>query len=159
MSKIHTIKRTQRLPISLEQAWAYFSTPKNLQEITPKEMGFTVTSDKDFLDHMYAGQIITYVVKPILGIPMFWMTEITHVEHHQFFVDEQRIGPYALWHHQHHFKAVEGGVEMIDLVHYRAPLGILGRFANWLFIRHQLAQIFDYRYRVLEERFGKVEST
>ena len=156
MSKIHTIKRTQRLPISLEQAWAYFSTPKNLQEITPKEMGFTVTSDKDFLDHMYAGQIITYVVKPILGIPMFWMTEITHVSDKMFFVDEQRMGPYKLWHHQHHFKAIPGGVEMTDLVHYRVPMGILGDFANWLFIRKQLEGIFAFRWQWLEGRFGKM---
>lgn len=153
---VHTLKRVQRLPISLEQAWDFFSSPGNLKEITPAYMGFEVTSDPDFLDKMYAGQVITYFVKPVLGIPLFWMTEITHVQHHQFFVDEQRVGPYSLWHHQHHFKAIPGGVEMTDLVHYRAPLGFLGDIANALFIKQQLKGIFDYRWNMLEERFGKL---
>lgn len=153
---VHTLKRVQRLPISLEQAWDFFSSPGNLKEITPAYMGFEVTSDPDFLDKMYAGQVITYFVKPVLGIPLFWMTEITHVQHHQFFVDEQRVGPYSLWHHQHHFKAIPGGVEMTDLVHYRAPLGFLGDIANALFIKQQLKGIFDYRWNMLEERFGKI---
>ena len=153
---VHTLKRVQRLPIPLEQAWDFFSSPGNLKEITPAYMGFEVTSDPDFLDKMYAGQVITYFVKPVLGIPLFWMTEITHVQHHQFFVDEQRVGPYSLWHHQHHFKAIPGGVEMTDLVHYRAPLGFLGDIANALFIKQQLKGIFDYRWNMLEERFGKL---
>ena len=153
---VHTLKRVQRLPIPLEQAWDFFSSPGNLKEITPAYMGFEVTSDPDFLEKMYAGQVITYFVKPVLGIPLFWMTEITHVQHHQFFVDEQRVGPYSLWHHQHHFKAIPGGVEMTDLVHYRAPLGFLGDIANALFIKQQLKGIFDYRWNMLEERFGKL---
>lgn len=153
---VHTLKRVQRLPIPLEQAWDFFSSPGNLKEITPAYMGFEVTSDPDFLEKMYAGQVITYFVKPVLGIPLFWMTEITHVQHHQFFVDEQRVGPYSLWHHQHHFKAIPGGVEMTDLVHYRAPLGFLGDIANALFIKQQLKGIFDYRWNMLEERFGKM---
>jgi ligand-binding SRPBCC domain-containing protein len=153
---VHTLKRVQRLPIPLEQAWDFFSSPGNLKEITPAYMGFEVTSDPDFLEKMYAGQVITYFVKPVLGIPLFWMTEITHVQHHQFFVDEQRVGPYSLWHHQHHFKAIPGGVEMTDLVHYRAPLGFLGDIANALFIKQQLKGIFDYRWNMLEDRFGKM---
>jgi ligand-binding SRPBCC domain-containing protein len=129
----------------------------NLKEITPAQMGFNVTSDPDFSARkMYAGQVITYTVKPLLGIPLFWMTEITHVEEGQFFVDEQRVGPYSLWHHQHHFKAIPGGVEMTDLVHYRVPLGWLGDFANWLFVRRQLEGIFDYRWNKLEEVLGKM---
>ena len=118
-------------------------------------MGFHVTSDPDFLQKMYTGQIITYTVKPLLGIPLFWMTEIKHVEEGKFFVDEQRVGPYAIWHHQHHFKAVPGGVEMTDLVHYQIPLGLLGDFANWVFVRRQLNEIFDFRRKRLEDLFGK----
>ena len=151
---VHTLKRVQRLPITATEAWDFFSTPANLQKITPKHMDFRVTSDPDFLTKIYPGQVITYTVKPLLGIPLFWMTEITHVEPGVFFVDEQRVGPYALWHHQHHFRAVPGGVEMTDLVHYRVPLGWLGDFAHWLFVHRQLRQIFDHRWKVLEERFG-----
>jgi ligand-binding SRPBCC domain-containing protein len=153
---VYTLKRKQSLPISLEHAWDFFSSPANLKEITPDYMDFRVTSDPEFLGKMYAGQVITYTVKPVMGIPLFWMTEITHVQDHQFFVDEQRQGPYSMWHHQHHFKSIPGGVEMTDLVHYKIPFGPLGWIAYHVFIRRQLEQIFSYRYKVLEERFGKL---
>ncbi len=153
---VYTLKRVQSLPIPLEKAWDFFSSPLNLKEITPPYMGFHVTSDPDFLKKMYTGQIITYTVKPLFGIPLFWMTEIKHVEPGKFFVDEQRVGPYSIWHHQHHFRAVPGGVEMTDLVHYKIPLGWLGDFANWLFIRRQLNGIFDFRWKKLETLFGKM---
>lgn len=117
-------------------------------------MGFHVTSDPEFLDKMYPGQIIMYTVKPLAGIPLFWMTEITQVESGRYFVDEQRVGPYSLWHHQHHFKAIPGGVEMTDLVHYRIPLGPLGDLANLLFVRRELEEIFDFRRKKLESVFG-----
>lgn len=153
---VYTLKRIQRLPISLEQAWEFFSSPKNLKEITPAHLGFVIHSDPEFIREMYSGQVITYTVKPVLGIPLFWMTEITHVENGKFFVDEQRVGPYALWHHQHHFKPIPGGVEMTDLVHYRLPLGFLGDIAHAIFVRRQLQQIFDYRWNKLEAVFGKM---
>ena len=156
---VHTLKRVQRLPVSPEKAWDFFSSPLNLREITPSYMDFHVTSDPDFLQKMYPGQVITYTVKPLLGIPLFWMTEITHVEPGRFFVDEQRVGPYALWHHQHHFRPVPGGVEMTDLVHYKAPFGLLGRLVNFIFVRRQLNGIFDFRYRKLEELFGKLPAS
>jgi len=120
MSKVYSLKTVQQLPLNLDQAWDFFSNPKNLQKITPGDMGFTVIS-KYHGEKMYPGQIIEYTVKPLLGIPLYWMTEITHVMDKKFFVDEQRFGPYSLWHHQHHFKAVEGGVEMTDIVHYKLP--------------------------------------
>ncbi len=151
---VYTLRRTQRLPVPLERAWDFFSSPANLSDITPEHMDFRVTSDPDFLQKVYAGQVITYTVKPLFGIPLFWMTEITHVEPGVFFVDDQRVGPYAIWHHQHHFKAIPGGVEMIDLVHYKLPLGPLGDLAHWLFVRAQLRQIFDYRRAKLETVFG-----
>ncbi|MFN0034575.1 MAG: SRPBCC family protein [Saprospiraceae bacterium] len=154
---VHHFKRVQNLPISLEAVWDFFSNPQNLKEITPAHIGFEVRSDPDFSARkMYAGQVISYTVRPLLGIPLFWMTEITHVEHGHFFVDEQRVGPYALWHHQHHFRAIPGGVEMTDLVHYRVPFGWLGDFANWLFVRRQLEGIFDFRKERLEMVFGEM---
>jgi ligand-binding SRPBCC domain-containing protein len=115
-------------------------------------MGFYIIS-KHHGAKMYPGQIIEYTVKPLFGIPLYWMTEITHVEEGKYFVDEQRFGPYSLWHHQHHFREVPGGVEMTDIVHYKIPLWILGDIANALFVRQQLQGIFDYRYKKVEELF------
>ncbi len=150
----HSFQTIQRIPITLEQAWDFFSNPANLQRITPGEMGFEIVSTFHGTT-MYPGQLIEYTVKPLLGIPLYWMTEITHVQDMQYFIDEQRFGPYTLWHHQHHFKAIEGGVEMTDIVHYRIPLGPLGDLANALFVRHKLKKIFDFRYEAVENLFGK----
>ena len=107
---------------------------------------------------MYPGQIIEYKVKPMLGIPLYWMTEITHVKDKEFFVDEQRYGPYSFWHHQHLFKEVEGGVEMIDIVHYKIPFWFIGDLAHALFVRKRLEHVFEYRYKVIEEMFGSWHS-
>ncbi|MFM2117721.1 MAG: hypothetical protein RL316_911 [Bacteroidota bacterium] len=150
----YSFQTIQRIPISLEQAWDFFSNPANLQRITPGEMGFEIVSTFHGTT-MYPGQLIEYTVKPLLGIPLYWMTEITHVQDMQYFIDEQRFGPYSLWHHQHHFKAIEGGVEMTDIVHYRIPLGPLGDFANTLFVRTKLKRIFDFRCEAVENLFGK----
>ena len=154
MSKVYSLKTVSILPISLDAAWDYFSRPDNLKDITPTELGFTIRS-KHHGSTMYAGQIIEYTVKPVLGIPLYWMTEITHVEDKRFFVDEQRFGPYSLWHHQHHFKAIEGGVEMTDIVHYKLPFWFLGDIAHGLFVKKQLQGIFDFRTKRVEELFGK----
>lgn len=150
---MHTIKRIIKLPISVEQAWNFFSSPKNLKEITPKYMGFDIT--RELPEKMYPGMIITYKVKPLLGIPLNWMTEITYVDEQNFFVDEQRVGPYKIWHHQHHFKAIAGGVEMTDIVDYVLPLGPIGRIMEPIIVRGKLKQIFDYREKRVEELFGK----
>lgn len=150
---IYQLKREQILPLSLEEAWEFFSSPMNLEKITPEYMKFEVKGGA--LGKMYPGQIISYTVSPVLGIPLFWLTEITHVEHLKFFVDEQRFGPYSFWHHQHIFEEVEGGVKMIDWVHYKLPLGVLGRIAHFLFVGKQLNDIFDYRYRILERNFDR----
>ncbi len=139
----------------MEIAWDFFSSPANLAKITPTYMGFEVTSTFQNSQKMYPGQIITYKVSPLLGLKMNWMTEITHVAENSFFVDEQRFGPYALWHHQHHFKEIEGGIEMTDIIDYVLPLGILGVFANYLFVKKQLNQIFEHRFKVVEQLFGK----
>ena len=150
----HSIKRVQKIPISLDKAWEYFSNPANLQSITPENMGFKVIS-KHHGEKMYAGQIIEYSVKPVMNISIYWMTEITQVKDKEYFIDEQRFGPYTLWHHQHHFKAIEGGVEMTDIVHYKNPFWIFGRIANTLFVKNKLKSIFDFRFKKVEEMFGK----
>ncbi len=152
MSKVYSLKTVQQIPVSLDTAWSFFSNPANLQRITPGHLGFRIISEHHG-DTMYAGQIIEYKVSPLLGIPLYWMTEITHVEPGRFFVDEQRFGPYSLWHHQHHFREVPGGVEMTDIVHYKLPLGFLGDLAHGLMVRKQLKEIFDYRFRAVEELF------
>lgn len=151
---VHSVKTVQKIPISLEQAWDFFSSPANLQVITPAKMGFKTIS-KHHGEKMYVGQIIEYKVKPLLGIPIYWMTEITHVEDKKYFIDEQRFGPYDMWHHQHHFKAIEAGVEMTDIVHYKNPLGVLGELANTLFVKNQIKEIFNYRFTKVVELFGK----
>jgi ligand-binding SRPBCC domain-containing protein len=150
----YTLKRVQRLPISLDAAWDFFSSPRNLKDITPAYMNFKVLSNSDS-EKMFAGQIITYTVSPLFGIPLFWMTEITHVRDKEYFVDEQRFGPYALWHHKHFFKEIDGGTEMTDFLDYKLPLGLLGRIAHSLFIKKQIESIFAYRNNILEERFGQ----
>jgi ligand-binding SRPBCC domain-containing protein len=143
---------TQKLPISLDQAWDFFSNPANLKEITPAHMGFVVTS-KHHGEEMYAGQIIRYIVKPVLGIPLKWCTEITHVVDKKYFIDEQRFGPYAFWHHQHHFTALDDGVLMEDILHYKVPFGFLGDWVSALFVKNEVNKIFEYRKKILTERF------
>jgi ligand-binding SRPBCC domain-containing protein len=154
MRKVYSFKAIQTIPVSLDKAWDFFSSPDNLKEITPDNLGFKILS-KYHGSKMYAGQIIEYKVKPVLGIPLYWMTEITHVEDKKYFVDEQRFGPYSLWHHQHHFKAIDGGVEMTDIIHYKLPLWFLGDIANTLFVKQQLKKIFEYRYKKTEALFSK----
>jgi ligand-binding SRPBCC domain-containing protein len=152
MSRTYRIKNVHVLPVSLATAWDFFSRAENLQKITPQEMAFTVTSEPGG-DHIYPGQVIEYTLKPLLGISMYWMTEITHVKEQVYFVDEQRFGPYSLWHHQHHFREVENGVEMTDLVHYRIPYGFIGDLANIILVKKQLHNLFGYRTRAINERF------
>lgn len=150
--KLYRLYRIQRLPISIDEAWDFFSRPENLRAITPPWLDFQITSAVP--ERMHAGTIISYTVRPLLRVPVQWITEITHVQEPTFFVDEQRFGPYKLWHHQHTFRAIDGGVEMEDLVHYMLPFGPLGRLAHGVQVRPLLEEIFDYRYDVLEQRFG-----
>jgi ligand-binding SRPBCC domain-containing protein len=152
--KIYSLKRTQFLPISIQEAWEFFSSPSNLSKITPDHMRFKILYMSGG-QKMYPGQLIQYIVQGLPGIPMHWTTEITHVHEPHYFVDEQRFGPYSLWHHQHHFKQVQGGVEMTDEVNYAIPLGILGRFAHWLLVGREVNRIFDHRFMVLEKYFNK----
>lgn len=142
----------QKVPATMEEVWDFISSPKNLKEITPEYMGFDITS-KESDKKMYPGMIITYVVKPLLGIKTPWMTEITQVKDMEFFIDEQRVGPYKMWHHQHFIEPTDGGVLMRDIVTYIPPLGFLGAIANSLFIKKKLNEIFEYRTVALEKRF------
>ncbi len=151
--KIYTLQSKQRFPISVEQAWDFLSDPKNLKIITPDYMGFHIQSGAD--RPMYAGQIIEYIVTPIAGIKTKWVTEITHVEKGRYFVDEQRFGPYSLWHHKHFINEIPGGVEMEDIVHYKLPLGIFGQMAHPILVQPKLEEIFNYRTQKLEKLFGK----
>jgi ligand-binding SRPBCC domain-containing protein len=155
MSKVYSLKTIQKIPITLDEAWEYFSRPDNLKDITPGTLGFVIRS-KHPGERMYAGQIVEYTVKPLFGISLYWMTEITHVVEGKYFVDEQRFGPYSLWHHQHHFREIEGGVEMTDIVHYKVPYRFLGDIANALLVKKQLKKIFDFRFKTIENRFGKL---
>ncbi len=143
----------QKIAGTIEEVWEFISSPANLKEITPGHMGFDITSG-ELHEKMYPGMIIAYKVKPLFGIKMNWVTEITHVEEKRFFVDEQRSGPYAMWHHEHHIEEIDGGVLMRDIVSYIPPLGFLGSIANKLFIRSQLEEIFKYRTKALEKRFS-----
>lgn len=155
MSKVYSLKTVQLLPVNINTAWDFFSNPANLKNITPDTLSFNIIS-QHYGEKMYPGQLIEYTVKPLFGIPLYWMTEITHVEDKKYFVDEQRFGPYSLWHHQHHFKEVPGGVEMMDIVHYKIPFWFLGDIANALIVKKQLKQIFDFRYRKATSVFGEV---
>lgn len=151
---VHSFKMVQTIPVSIAKAWDFFSSPSNLQVITPPQMGFRIISRYEGAK-IYPGQIIEYKVKPLCNIPLYWMTEITHVQEKLFFVDEQRFGPYRMWHHQHHFREVEGGVEMTDIVYYKIPGWWIGDLVNTLYIKNKLKQLFDYRFRKIDELFGK----
>jgi ligand-binding SRPBCC domain-containing protein len=142
----------QVLPISLDEAWDFFATPKNLNEVTPGDLVFEITSDLP--DTMYEGLIITYRIKPMLNIPVNWCTEITHIKERQFFVDEQRKGPYNIWHHEHHFEEVPEGVLMTDILHYDIGLSVFGWLAGKLFVHNKVREIFEYRFKVLETYFN-----
>jgi len=150
--KLFTLHKKQNLPISLDQAWGFLSDPKNLKIITPEYMGFNILSGAD--RPMFAGQIIQYIVTPVLGIKTKWVTEITHVLDKQYFVDEQRFGPYSLWHHKHFLKEIDGGVEMEDIVDYKLPFGFLGQLVHPILVKPKLEEIFNYRTKKLEELFG-----
>ncbi len=150
-----TLEFKQRLRISRDEAWDFFLSPKNLKEITPKHMGFEITSGNEEVS-MYPGIVISYKINPFPNIPVQWITEITHVEENKYFVDEQRFGPYKFWHHRHIFNEIEGGVEMTDIVCYKVPFGFLGNILDKLLIRKRVIQIFSYRREILKQKFGEI---
>lgn len=153
--KLYQLHSKQALPISVDEAWSFLSRPENLAVITPPHMGFHILS-KD-TKKMFPGQIIQYNVSPFPNYTTRWVTEITHVKEGEYFVDEQRFGPYALWHHKHFLKPIVGGVEMEDIIDYKIPFGILGQLANRIIVKKQLLTIFKFRENKLAELFGKIE--
>lgn len=144
----------QNLPIPLAEAWDFFSSPANLSKITPAKMNFIIKSNFSPDTKMYPGMMISYKVSPVFGIKMNWTTEITHVKDHVYFVDEQRTGPYAIWHHEHHFKEIKGGVEMTDILTYAIPFGIIGQIANAVLVEKEVQKIFEYRTGQVDKLFG-----
>jgi ligand-binding SRPBCC domain-containing protein len=153
--KIYTKSSKQNLPISIQEAWEFLSNPKNLKTITPDYMGFVIESGAD--RPMFPGQIIEYIVTPVLGIKTKWVTEITHVQELRYFVDEQRFGPYSLWHHKHFLKEIPGGVEMEDVIHYKIPMGFIGQLVHPILVKPKLDEIFDYRRKKLIDLFGEIK--
>jgi len=152
----YQLHKTQKVPATIDQVWDFISSPANLKKITPEYMGFNITS-KLLSEKMYQGMIISYKVCPVLGIKMTWVTEITQVKEKEYFVDEQRVGPYSIWHHEHKIEAIEGGVLMTDIVSYKPPFGFLGSIANSVLIKKQLKEIFDFRVKAVEKMFGRFD--
>ena len=152
--KIFRLEKSINLPITIEECWQFFSSPKNLKVITPAYMGFNIIDVEE--TSMYPGQIIKYNVTPLFGINMKWVTEISHAEKNKFFVDEQRFGPYKFWHHKHIFKVIDGGVKVIDILDYALPFGFLGVLFHPYLIKPKLDEIFNYREKKLIEIFGNL---
>ncbi|MBD3581112.1 SRPBCC family protein [Flavobacterium selenitireducens] len=152
--KLYQLKTIQQFPVDPDRIWEFIATPKNLALLTPKAMGFTTISGDD--SEMFPGQIIDYTITPLFGIKMDWVTEITHVKSGSYFVDEQRFGPYAFWHHKHFLKQTDSGCEMVDVIHYKVPFGILGRLVHPFLVRPKLEQIFEFRRKKLIELFGEI---
>ncbi len=154
LMQLYQLKSKQILPISKTKAWEFLSDPQNLAVITPDHMGFHILAGADRA--MFQGQIIQYIVKPFPLVATKWVTEITHVKEGEYFVDEQRFGPYALWHHKHFLKEVPEGVEMEDIIDYKLPFGLLGQMAHPVLVKKQLQKIFEYREKKLVALFGQV---
>ena len=150
--KIKSRTWTILVPGSLNEVWRFFSRPENLDRLTPSDMSFQIITPVTGVE-MYPGMLIEYQIKPLLGIKMNWVTEITQIKEEQYFIDEQRFGPYAFWHHQHHFREVEAGVEMKDILHYKVPYGPIGSIADQLFVHQKIEEIFAYRTEVIQDIF------
>ncbi len=149
----YQFQKQQKIISTIDEIWDFISSPANLKEITPDYMGFDITT-KNLPDKMYAGMVICYEVSPLLGIKTTWVTEITHIIEKKYFVDEQRVGPYSLWHHQHIIEPIEDGVLMTDIVSYQPPFGFFGAIANALILKNKLNEIFDFRTKAIESKFG-----
>lgn len=152
---LHTLSASQKIPLSLNEAWAFLSDPKNLKEITPDNMGFDIVSGDR--RPLYEGAILQYAVRPLFGVKLYWVSEITNMKVHDYFIDEQRFGPYAFWKHAHFIKEIPGGVLMEDVITYKLPLGLLGKLFHPIIVAPKLKAIFAYRRKKLELKFGHYE--
>lgn len=152
--KLYKIEARQFIPIGIDEAWDFFRSPKNLSEVTPSDVGFNITSISGKGDDvMYEGMLINYVVSPFPFAKMRWCTEITHIQDKKCFIDEQRFGPYKMWHHEHWFEETKGGIIAIDQVYYGIPLGIIGQLMNGLVVKGKLKEIFDFRSEALQKKW------
>ncbi len=151
---IYQFKTEQYIPAHIDEVWEFISSPNNLKQITPSYLDFKIKSNT-LKEKMYEGMMIAYTVKPLLNIKINWLTEITQIEAKKYFIDEQRTGPYKIWHHEHHLTEINGGVLMTDLVTYKPPFGLIGSLANMLLIKRKINEIFDYREQVLNQIFVK----
>jgi ligand-binding SRPBCC domain-containing protein len=149
--KIFLLKTSQTIPLSIDEAWNFFSNPGNLSKITPPWLNLKIASELP--DKMYEGMIISYKVYPFFGIPFNWITEITSVKEKNFFIDEQRFGPYKFWHHQHHFIEVNEGVEMGDIIHYAISFDPFSRVLNNILVEKKIKKIFEFRKEVIKKLF------
>lgn len=154
---METLKFTQKLPLSLEKCWDFFSSPENLKILTPEHLCFEI-KNKEKDKKIYPGQILAYTVRPICNFPIEWITEITQVQEPLYFIDEQRFGPYKFWHHEHHFHSIPNGVEVVDTIYYKMPYGYLGQIIHKYKVKKDLEAIFSFRRNKLEELFGPYES-
>jgi ligand-binding SRPBCC domain-containing protein len=150
--KIYTLHKKQKLPITLDDAWAFLCNPANLSKLTPSKMNMKIISGAE--KPMYAGQVLQYSVTPLAGIKTKWVSEITQYEDKKYFVDLQLFGPYSFWHHKHFVHKIEGGVEMEDIIDYKVPFGILGQLVQPLIVKPKLEEVFNYRREQLEKLFG-----
>ena len=150
--KLYTLHKTQKLPITVDEAWAFLCNPANLSKLTPPKMNMNIISKED--RPIYAGQILQYSVTPLPGFKTKWVSEITQFKDRNYFVDVQLYGPYSFWHHKHFIRAIEGGVEMEDLIHYKVPLGWLGQLVQPIIVKPKLEAVFNFRKTQLEGIFG-----
>lgn len=152
--KIFEYEAEQLLPITIDEAWLFFSSAKNLSLITPPEMAFKILTPLDNSE-IHEGMLIDYQVRPLFGIPLKWQTQIIKVNKPFFFTDLQLKGPYSIWEHTHTFTETNNGVLMHDLVRYQLPFGFLGLIAHQAIVKKKIKGIFDYRKTVLNKIFKK----
>ncbi len=150
-SGVYILESHQRVNASLDKVWDFFTVPENLNAITPSNINFKITSTN--LQKIYSGQIIAYSIKIFPFIANNWITEITFIKDKEFFIDEQRVGPYAMWHHEHHFKEIDNGVEMTDRVVFKLPMGVIGNFIAGKWVKNKVKSIFEHRFKVIENLF------
>jgi ligand-binding SRPBCC domain-containing protein len=151
LERLHTI---QRLPVQIEEAWDFFTSPKNVGLITPPWLDFRMISDPP--EYLHPGTLVASEIRPVPGISIQWISEITHIRPPHFYITEQRVGPFKLWHHEHYFRVAEEGIEVEDIVYYGLYLGPVGSLAHDLYVRKKLHEVFTHRARAIEQRFGSI---
>ena len=152
--KLERIQTIQRLPIQVEEAWDFFTSPGNLSLITPPWLDYRLSSNPP--EYMHPGTLYSAQIRPFPGISMQWITEITYIRPPSLFITDQRVGPFKVWHHEYHFREHADGVELEDIVQYGLPLGPIGSLVHDLYVRRKLHEVFTYRAQSLERRFGAV---